>query len=98
MTAGSCNETAPSGKAQEAVIEPEQTSDTLGLALSADRGGRSWGRVQRDEQREHLTAKTLVQCEDAADCDDLVVGMGGNHQHTLLLNRAELAGIRCVRR
>jgi hypothetical protein len=56
------------------VIEPEKASDTLGFALSADICGR---RVQRDEQREHLAAKTLVEREVAADCDDLIIGMGG---------------------
>jgi hypothetical protein len=61
-------------KGQEAVIKPEKTSYMLGLVLSDDRG---W-RVQRDEQREHLTAETLVEREITADCDDLVVGMGGH--------------------
>ena len=57
------------------MIEPEKASDTLGLALSADICG--W-RVQRYEEREHLAAKTLVEREVTADCDDLVVGMGGH--------------------
>jgi hypothetical protein len=59
------------GKGHEAVIEPEKASDTLGLALSD-------GRVQRDEERKHLTAKTLVERKVTADGYDLVVGMGGH--------------------
>src|SRR5262245_49098688 len=77
-------------KGQEAVIEPKQSCDTLGLALSDDRGGRNRWRIQRDEQREHLAAESLVEREVAADCYDLVVGMGRHDEHTLLLNCTEL--------
>jgi hypothetical protein len=59
------------GKGQEAVIEPEKASDALGLALSDHI-------VQRDEEREHLAAKTLVEREVTANCDNLVVGVGGH--------------------
>jgi hypothetical protein len=75
------------GKAEEAVIEPQKVSDPLCLALPADIGGR---RVQRDEQREHLAAKTPVQSEVAADRDNLIVGMGGHDQYTLLLDCTKL--------
>src|SRR5262249_27912604 len=35
-------------------------------------------------------AKTLMERQVSADCDDLVVGMGGDDQHTLLINCTEL--------
>jgi hypothetical protein len=69
------------------MIESEKASDTLGLAFSHDRGGR----IQRDVQCEHLAAKTLVEREVATDRDDLVVGMRGHDQYTLLLDRTKLA-------
>jgi hypothetical protein len=72
---------------QEAVIESEKVSNTLGLALSRDIHG--W-RVKRDKEREHLAPKTLMEGKVAADCDDLVIGMGSHDQHALLLNRTKL--------
>jgi hypothetical protein len=77
------------------VIEPEKASDTLGLALSDDSGG--W-RVQRDEQREHLAAKTLVEREVTADCDDVVVGMGATTSTRCFSIARSLTGIQCVMR
>jgi hypothetical protein len=68
------------------VVEPEEASDALRLSLSGDIDG--W-RVQRDEQRKHLAAETLVQREVTAHCDDLVVGMGRHDEYTLLLNGTE---------
>ena len=64
------------GKAQEAVVEPEKASDTLGLTLPDEAGG--WC-VQRDEQRKHLAAKALMERKVTADCDNLVVGMRSHH-------------------
>jgi len=76
------------GKGQKAVIKPEKPSDTLGFTFPDAGGG--WCSL-RDEQREHFATETLVKREVATDCDDLVVGMGGDDQHTLpLLNRTEL--------
>jgi hypothetical protein len=76
------------GEGQETVVEPEKAGDSFGFALSHDGG---W-RVQRDEKREHLAAKALVEREVTPDCDGLIVRMGGNHKDALLLNRAELDG------
>jgi hypothetical protein len=64
------------GKVQEAIIKPEKASGTLRFALSADVG--SWC-VQGDEQREHLASKALVECEVAANRNDLVIGVGSDN-------------------
>ena len=75
------------GKAQEAMIEPEKASGTLRFAPSADIGSR---RIQRDEQREHLASKPLVESKIAADRNDLVIGMGSYNEYALFVDCPEL--------
>jgi hypothetical protein len=69
------------------MIKPEKASGALGFTLSADIG--AW-RIQRDEQREHIASKTLVESKVAADRNDLIIGMGSHNEHTLFLDCSQL--------
>ena len=65
------------------MVETEKASDTLGFAFSRCR-------IQRDEQREYLAAKALMEREITADRDHLVVGMGSHYYYAPLFNCTEL--------